>query len=277
MQVSIIILNWNHPHNISRLLPSLKKTSGITYETIVVDNGSTPDVVKLLAYYQQDLGFIDNLVLEPVNRYFSEGCNIGVRNSDPVSDFILLLNSDTEILNGAWLQRMVEWAEGVPKTLLPYTWSDYPTYPKDISRGIVSIDWGYDLNVPGCVRPEGWCCLIRREAWREMSPDFPMNMGDMEMMASVVRDGYPCGCLSQYGRYIAHYHGGSRQPVLDDSGMENMSLPQRRRERQRRRLIAQQKNRARRQPDMRTWWSGLKCESLDFTLGPHERQSYMEW
>jgi len=263
LRVSIVILNYNHPHNITRLLPSLKLTSGITYETIVVDNGSSPDVVAVL-HYLKDQRFIDNLVLSPVNTFFSEGCNIGVRESLPGTEFILLLNNDTQILNGMWLSRMIEWAEGIPKTFLPYTWSDYPTYPKDIKRGIVSIDWGYDLNVPGYVRPEGWCCLIRREAWREMSPDFPMTMGDMEMMASVVRDGYPCGCLSQYGKYITHFVGGSRKstssPVSEGEPVTNVPEPK-----------------PTRQADMRTWWSGLECESLDFTLGPNERRSYMEW
>lgn len=268
-RVSIVILNYNYPHNIARLLPTLKMTSGVDYEVIVVDNGSTPEVVDLVKYYR-DQGYIDNLILSPINNYFSEGCNIGVRESDPTREYILLLNNDTEILNHIWLYRMIEWANGVPKTLLPYTWSDHPTYPKNIRRGIVSIDWGYDLNVPGCVRPEGWCCLIRREAWREMSPDFPMTMGDMEMMASVVRDGYPCGCLSQYGRYITHYHGGSRGPVVPIQD-EN---PVRRKKRYK---YVEQHKKSTRSPDMRTWWSGLECESLDFTLGPYERQSYMEW
>ncbi|MHC4867499.1 MAG: glycosyltransferase family 2 protein [Planctomycetota bacterium] len=94
MQVSIVILNWNHPHNISRLLPSLQKTSGVTYETVVVDNGSTADVVGLLKDYQSQ-GLIDRLVLEPVNHYFSEGNNIGVRHSDPASEFVLLFSGVT--------------------------------------------------------------------------------------------------------------------------------------------------------------------------------------
>lgn len=256
-QVSIIILNCNYLHNILRLLPSLTKTSGVLYETVVVDNGSTPDVVEVLRRYQAD-GWLDKLILNPTNLYFSEGNNVGVRHSDPRSEFILLLNNDTEILDGLWLHRMIEWAEGVPKTLLPYTWSDQPTCPKNIRRGIVSMGWGYDRSVPGCVRPEGWCVLIRREAWREMSPDFPMFMGDMEMMAGIVRDGYACGCLARTSWYIVHHHGGSLAMLPPDLG-----------------------SRGGRQADMKTWWSGLTCESLDFTVSPtqspYEPRSYMDW
>ena len=253
-QVSIVILNFNAPHNIQRLLPTLKLTSDVEYETVVVDNGSTPDVVSLLQQYH-DNGDIDTLVVNGFNAFFSEGCNIGVRNSNPESEFVLLLNNDTEILDGAWLKRMIEWANGVPETLYPYDWTTHPTVPSDTRRGIVSIDWGYDTTVPGNVRPEGWCCLIRREAWREMSPDFPMNMGELEMMASAVRDGYPCGCLCQYGKYIKHHHGGS-----STKASQRLS-----------------RAKVKRQPDMISWWADLTCESLDFTLGPNEHQSYMGW
>jgi hypothetical protein len=250
MQVSIIILNYNYPHNIARLLPTLQKTTGVTYEVVVVDNGSTPDVVELLIGYQSQ-GIIDRLVLEPVNHYFSVGNNIGVRNSNPASEFILLLNSDTEILDGDWLRCMVEWANGVPEVLFPYTWSSHPTQPKDTRRGIVSIDYAWTNDVEGHVMPDGWCCLIRREAWRDIDPDFPMAFGIVKMLASIVRDGYPCGCLSQYGKIIVHYGQGSTPP--------DFQIP------------------VKSKPDIKAWWNGLQCESLDFTLGPDQHQSYLSW
>jgi glycosyltransferase involved in cell wall biosynthesis len=253
-QVSIVIVNFNFPHNITRLLPSLKKTVGVDYEVVVVDNGSEPDVVKLLMDHQ-DQGLIDTLVLEPVNRWFEEGNNIGVRNSDPASEFILLLNNDTEILHGAWLRCMIEWAEGVPEVLFPYAWSSQPAQPKNIRRGIVSIDWGWDRNMPGDVRPEGWCCLIRREAWREMNPDYGNGLGILKMWADTIRDGHPAGVLCQYKPYIVHYGGGSRPA---DSKYEPPPPPK---------LSA----------DPKAWWAGLECETLDFTFGPTERQSYLSW
>lgn len=253
IQVSIVILNYNFPHNITRLLPSLRKTSEVSYETIVVDNGSEPDVVELLEGYKEQ-GLIDTLVLEPMNHWFEEGNNIGVRNSDPASEFILLLNSDTEILDGTWLQRMIDWAEGVPEVLYPYVWSTIPARPENIRRGIVSIDWGYDLTVEGLVRPEGWCCLIRREAWREMDPNLPNGFGILKMLADAIRDGYPCGVLCQYGKHIKHYGSGSSPPD-SKSAAPPYKYPS----------------------DMLAWWKGLKCETLDFTLGDHEHQSYLGW
>jgi GT2 family glycosyltransferase len=257
MQVSIVILNYNHPHNISRLLPTLKKISGVEFEVIVVDNGSAPDVTALLCRHH-GAGDIDKLVLNEKNKYFSEGNNIGVREADPSSEFFLLLNSDTEILDGTLLLRLIEWAEGVPETLFPYEWSTCPTKPKDIKRGIVSVDWGRDFDVPGHVRPEGWCTLIRREAWRDMDGvNYPMCYGELQAMSTAIREGHACGCLCQYGKYIKHHHGGSRGSRKTREHVKTLHNPD---------------------PDkVRRWFRGLTCESLDFTLGPNEHQSYMGW
>ncbi|MHC4867500.1 MAG: class I SAM-dependent methyltransferase [Planctomycetota bacterium] len=145
---------------------------------------------------------------------------------------------------------MIEWADGIPEVLFPYGWTKHPTRPNNIRRGIVSIDWLHHPDIPGCVGPEGWCCLIRREAWREMEPQFPMAFGILKMLASAVRDGHPCGVLCQYGSYIKHYGQGSTP-----RGHKVDAKP----------------------PDVKTWWEGLECESLDFTLGPHETSSFMSW
>ncbi len=254
-EVSIIILVHDYPHNIARLLPSLQKTSDVVYETVVVDNGSTNDVGELLESYY-DCGWIDTLVSEPVNHFFSEGNNIGVCHSDPQSEFVLLLNSDIEITHSLWLRRAIEWADGVPKTLLPYTWSDYPTKPIDIRRGIVSLGWCYNTQTLRNMTPDGFCCLIRREAWQEIDPDFPMAFGIMKMLASSIRDGHPCGVLSQYGKYFTHYNQGSTPTNF---------------------LTLHPEGIGKRKPKMLDWWKNLEVESLDFTLGPHERQTYMEW
>ena len=248
MDVSIIVLNFNHPEHITRLLPTLQTTTGVEYETVVVDNGSEPAVVERLKEYKAQ-GMIDTLVLEPENNYFSEGNNIGVRHSDPSSEFILLLNNDTEILRSDWLERMLEWAEGTPEVFYPYAWTTHPTKPKNERKGIVSFDYCWNENVPSNVTPDGWCCLIRREAWREMDPNFPMAFGIMKMLASAIKDGHRAGVLSQFGHYIRHFGQGSSGDRVRCNG----------------------------KPDMVGWWEGAECETLDFTLGEHEHESYMGW
>jgi len=134
----------------------------------------------------------------------------------------------------------------------PTVWGLKPTIPKSGPRDIVSIGWSHDVNIqPGRVRPEGWCCLIRRHLWQDMSLDFPFHYGFEEMIASVVRGGAKIGALCQYAPYLVHREGGSgraRTEIINT-----------------------------RVPDIPGWFAGLEIESLDFTLGPDEHDSYMSW
>src|SRR5580698_596040 len=85
VKVSIVILNYFHPEVIEICLRTLKQTitpEGLEYEVIVVDNGSDPSTVKELSEFKS-IGWIDKLILNPVNRYFAGGNNDGVRAADP--------------------------------------------------------------------------------------------------------------------------------------------------------------------------------------------------
>lgn len=251
-QVSIVVLNYNYPFVISRLLVSMPITTGVTYEMVVVDNGSKPDVVELLKSFKAS-GSIDTLVLEPANNWFSEGNNIGVRHCNPEAEYILLLNADTEIVHPLWLSKMLEWMNGRPR-VLPYTWSDKHNIPPVAKRGIVSIGWSWDSQVPGCARPEGWCLMFRGGLYQEMSPDFPFHHGVEEMIAKVIRGGARCGMLCQYSKYIYHYEGGCETHLRKNEFVNK------------------------RTPNMRKWFKDLSpCDTLDFTLGEYEHRSYLEW
>ncbi len=249
--VSIVVLNYNYPDVIARLLKSLPMTTGPSYELVVVDNGSEPEHLAKLETYRET-GDIDTLVPEPINNWFSEGNNIGVRNCDPESKYILLLNADTEIVHPEWLSKMIEWMEGIPRAL-PYTWSDHAEDPHPGPRGIISVGWSFDVQVPGCARPEGWCLMYRKGLYQEMSPDFPFYYGVEESIANTIRAGARCGVLCQYSKYITHYECGCETEKRKDQ-IHN-----------------------RRSPDMKTWFKGLEIDSLDFTLGPYEARSYIEW
>lgn len=247
--VSIVILNYFHPEVINVCLSTLEMTEGVTYEVIVVDNGSDAATVEELQRHKREHR-IDTLVLEPTNHMFSEGNNIGVRNANPESEYILLLNSDVGFLRPDWLSKMLQWMDGTIQ-VHPSVWGLKPTVPKGGELDIVSIGWSHDATVlPGNVRPEGWCLLMRKNLWKEMSPDFPFLYGFEEMIAGVVREGARCGVTSQYAKYLVHKEGGSGK------GREVIS---------------------KRVPDIPGWFNGLEIESLDFTLGPEEHSSYMSW
>lgn len=250
-KVSIVILNYFHPEVIDVCLRQLPITVGVPYEVVVVDNGSDSATKEQLRQHKAE-GRITTLVENPVNSFFSEGNNIGVRNSNPNSEYILLLNSDAAPVHPEWLTRLTGWAEGTTEHT-PTVWNFHPTVPTPGPKDIISFGWSHDVNVEGRVRPEGWCCLIRRSVWQEMSPDFPFHYGFEEMISKVVRAGATCGVLWHYQPYIVHREGASEGSKIVHTIVNK------------------------RQPDLTGWFSGLKFESLDFTVGPQEHDSYLDW
>jgi len=215
-----------------------------------IENGSA--TVQTLEKHLAE-GRITTLVLEPVNHFFSEGNNIGVRNTNPASEYILLMNSDVGITHPDWLKKQVGWMEG---TIVaePTVWASKPTIVNPGPRDIVSIGWSYDENLRKKARPEGWCCMFRRPWFRELSNDLPFHGGFEEALARSVREGARAGCLWNYAPYLIHREGGSGKDQIET-------------------IIAQTK----RQPQMEEWFKGLEVESLDFTVGPDEHSSYMKW
>lgn len=84
-----------------------------------------------------------------------------------------------------------------------------------------------------------------------MSPDFPWYYGFEEMVTKSARAGNKVGVLSQYGSYLVHREQGS------SSGPAEVPTV--------------------RQPDLAGWFSDVHIESLDFTLGEFEHDSYLSW
>jgi hypothetical protein len=89
--LSIIILNYNTSQHLGDLLDSILKAdlSGIKYEVLVVDNGSTDSSLLLLKKQYRWV----RLVANEQNFGFSKANNIGSRMAKGV--YLLFLNSDT--------------------------------------------------------------------------------------------------------------------------------------------------------------------------------------
>lgn len=248
--VSIVIVNWNNPEVISTCLTTMQITEGVAYETVVVDNASGPDTIAVLRDFKTK-DMITTLVESPTNNYFSQGNNIGFQHTNPESKYILLLNSDVAIVRSDWLEKLVGWMEGTTPCR-PSVWGFKPSEPRPGPRDVVSYGWSHDVNVvPGNARPEGWCFMIRREFWQDMSPDFPWHYGFEEMVGKVARAGARIGVLFNYAPYVIHREGGSGKSHMD--------------------FVAT------RQPDMDAWLSGVDIETIDFKLGESEHSSYLDW
>lgn len=118
MNLSIIIVNYNTRKLLENCLNSLflyckKELTSGEYEIIVVDNSSKDGSVE----YLRELCFNDtyhqyiSLIANINNSGFAKANNIGIKEAK--GDLILLLNSDTEVKNGA-IQGMVEFMSDPP-------------------------------------------------------------------------------------------------------------------------------------------------------------------
>ncbi len=98
MDVSVIIVNYNTFDLTAGCIRSvLSKTGGCSFEVIVVDNASTERDPQGL----KDLFPEIHLVKNTVNLGFAKGNNVGIALA--TGDYVLLLNSDTELVNNAIL------------------------------------------------------------------------------------------------------------------------------------------------------------------------------
>lgn len=100
--VSIIVLNWNKGNLTSQCLNEVwKNTSGVKYEIIVLDNGSTSDQIDPL----MNLSGPFKLIKLTRNRLFGEGNNIAAEQAK--GEYLLFLNNDAFVTPG-WLVPLVE-------------------------------------------------------------------------------------------------------------------------------------------------------------------------
>ncbi len=96
MQLSIIIINYNTFKLTCNCIKSLhEKLLDLSYEIILVDNASTECDAHLFKTTFPTI----NLIISPTNTGFTGGNNLGVENAK--GDYLLLLNSDTELINNA--------------------------------------------------------------------------------------------------------------------------------------------------------------------------------
>jgi GT2 family glycosyltransferase len=96
MQLSIVIINYNTYQLTCNCILSIKeKLQDLSYEIILVDNASTECNPQLFKQKFPDI----NLIASAVNTGFTGGNNIGIAQTK--GDHLLLLNSDTELINNA--------------------------------------------------------------------------------------------------------------------------------------------------------------------------------
>lgn len=110
MDVSIIIVNFNTKDLTAACIQSiLQFTSDITYEIILVDNGSSDGSVDFIKSNFDDVLLIDLTT----NLGFGKANNIGVEKAS--GEYVFFLNSDTLLLENS-IKKMVDFFRQMPSS-----------------------------------------------------------------------------------------------------------------------------------------------------------------
>jgi GT2 family glycosyltransferase len=107
-RATVVIPNWNGERFLSTCLASLRRQSFDSFETVLVDNGSTDDSV---AFVSRNFPEVKVLPLGE-NGGFSVAVNAGIKASH--TEYVALLNNDTEV-HPEWLEALVGAADSYPE------------------------------------------------------------------------------------------------------------------------------------------------------------------
>lgn len=107
-RVTVVVPNWNGEAFLPLCLGSLRVQRFESFETVVVDDGSTDGSLSLLEHDFPEA----RVVALPENRGFAAAANAGIRASE--AEFVALLNNDTEV-DPRWLRSLVQAAQDHPE------------------------------------------------------------------------------------------------------------------------------------------------------------------
>jgi len=118
-EVDVIVVNYNTPSLTKEAIASLCKETKLSINLILVDNNSADDSLKIL----RDIKEIDKFIALNENVGFAQANNIAARESS--SDYILLLNPDTVVLNQA-VDKLFEFSQRYRNSLI---WGGKTLFP----------------------------------------------------------------------------------------------------------------------------------------------------
>jgi len=180
-KVAIVLINFNGKKLLETFLPNIKQYS-LSYQIIVIDNGSQDDSLPFLAQNYPDILCIKN----HINQGFAKGYNIGLQQI--LAQYYVLLNTDVATAPN-WLAPMLQLMEENPNIaacqpkILSYNeqekfeyagagggFIDYLGYPFCRGRvfNTVELDHGQYNDIQEIFWASGACMLLRASAFFEV-------------------------------------------------------------------------------------------------------------
>lgn len=233
--LSIVIVNFETPdYTLDCIRSVYKNPPSCNFEVLLIDNGSTDRSLELVRARWPEVVCIET----GQNLGFARANNLGINNAQ--GEFILLLNSDTKILDNS-LDRMLEYlmansevgAIG-PRQLdghgkLQLSWGSFPTLVSEVLRKLIhhrlSIN---DLKIRDYLEERyagasevdwvsGSCLMARRKALFGaglFDGHFFMYFEDIDLCRRIADDGWKIHFISDIT--VIHYGGVSaRKNILN--------------------------------------------------------------
>jgi GT2 family glycosyltransferase len=165
----VIVVNWNRKELLRACLCSLRRQSDVTFETIVVDNGSLDGSPEMA---EREFGA--RVIRNPGNRGFCAANNQGIAAAS--GDFIALLNNDAEAQPG-WLATLARACSAAPdigmaaSKVLVYQdprridKAGHLIFPdgQNRGRGTGQLDRGQFDREEEVLWPDGCACMYRKQ------------------------------------------------------------------------------------------------------------------
>ena len=224
--ISIIIPSKDQFAYISRCINSIvEKTSYKNYEIIIMDTGSTDN--NVLQYYktlQEQYSHI-NIIQWEKKFNFAAVCNEGVEHAK--GEYIVLLNNDTEVISGQWIDAMLEHAQrpevgavgakllykdctiqhaGIFLTSVFTALHILKNYPDECIQGFPVIHSKDSVKNYAAVTAA--CLMVRTDKYKEVEgqdSSFEVAFNDVDFCLKLLNKGYN----NVYTPYAVLYHDES--------------------------------------------------------------------
>jgi GT2 family glycosyltransferase len=216
----VIIVNWNRCTLLRACLESLRRQRNVSFEVILVDNGSTDGSVEMA---RRDFGEACPLTIveNPDNRGFCEANNQGI--SLARGKFVALLNNDAEA-DPDWLHSLCAAFEGRPEMGMAASKIVFHDNPGRIDkaghliyldgqnrgRGTGEIDSGQYDTLEEVIWPDGCAAMYRKEMLDRIGgfdEDFFAYGDDAELGLRARIAGW--GCLYVPQAVVRHHHSST--------------------------------------------------------------------